>query len=143
MIDPVSYRSWERSLNSSINHKVHTILNFDKLTEGELMLCYPVVLGFSFTTKRWGGFPLDGLSDVEWSSKPFDSLVFNPKIKELVHSMVKQHSKGTSTFDDVVKGKGKGLVGLLCGPPGGGKTLTAEAVAEVSSSVPFQDNYCA
>lgn len=35
-------------------------------------------------------------------------------------------------FDDIVIGKGKGLIGLLCGNPGCGKTLTAEAVAEVT-----------
>jgi len=52
-----------------------------------------------------------------------------------VHSMVKRHAKGDSDFDDVVKGKGKGLIGLLCGPPGCGKTLTAEAVAEVNTII--------
>lgn len=32
----------------------------------------------------------------------------------------------------MVQGKGKGLIGLLSGGPGCGKTLTAEAVAEVT-----------
>lgn len=35
-----------------------------------------------------------------------------------------------SSFDDVVAGKGRGIILLLCGPPGVGKTLTAESVAE-------------
>ncbi|KAH6725065.1 P-loop containing nucleoside triphosphate hydrolase protein [Leptodontidium sp. MPI-SDFR-AT-0119] len=34
------------------------------------------------------------------------------------------------TFDDFVIGKGRGIVILLDGPPGIGKTLTAESVAE-------------
>ena len=79
-----------------------------------------------------GGFALDRLTDVNWSNTPFDSLVFDPQTKALVYSMVKQHRERVSNFDDIVQGKGKGLVGLLCGPPGCGKTLTAEAVAEVS-----------
>jgi len=35
-----------------------------------------------------------------------------------------------NTFDDVIAGKGKGIIVLLCGPPGVGKTLTAESIAE-------------
>ena len=38
-----------------------------------------------------------------------------------------QHS---NSFDDFVPGKGKGIIMLLAGPPGVGKTLTAESVAE-------------
>lgn len=34
--------------------------------------------------------------------------------------------------DNIVSGKGRGLIGLLAGRPGCGKTLTAEAVAEVT-----------
>jgi AAA+ superfamily predicted ATPase len=34
-------------------------------------------------------------------------------------------------FDDVVRGKGRGIILQLSGPPGVGKTLTAESVAEV------------
>ncbi|RXW14743.1 hypothetical protein EST38_g11107, partial [Candolleomyces aberdarensis] len=132
MIDPASYRAWQPMIISLINPTVEYFLIPAKLTDEEYMLCNPILLGFSFVAKRWGGFPLDRLTDVEWTSKPFDSLVLDPKRKELVHGMVNQHSKGTSDFDDVVEGKGKGLIGLLCGPPGCGKTLTAEAVAEVT-----------
>lgn len=59
------------------------------------------------------------------------------------------HSQARDKFDDIVEGKGQGLVCLLHGPPGVGKALTAECVAEyvkrplymVSSgdvSLPFQ-----
>jgi len=34
-----------------------------------------------------------------------------------------------NTFDDVIQGKGKGIIMLLSGPPGVGKTLTAESGA--------------
>jgi hypothetical protein len=78
-----------------------------------------------------GGFALDCLRDVTWSLEPFDRLVLDSRHKELIHALVEQHASRVSTFDDFVRGKGKGLVGLLAGPPGCGKTLTAEAAAEV------------
>lgn len=43
---------------------------------------------------------------------------------------MKQHIVQNSDFDDIVAGKGKGLIGLLSGPPSSGKTLTVEAVAD-------------
>lgn len=48
----------------------------------------------------------------------------------LVHSLIKQHSSKSDGFDDIIAGKGKGLIGMFSGSPGCGKTLTAEAVAE-------------
>ena len=54
--------------------------------------------------------------------------------RDLVHDLVQAHysSENEQAFDDIVTAKGKGLIGLLTGPPGVGKTLTAEAVAEVT-----------
>ena len=74
------------------------------------------------------------LSDVDWNEQIFKSLVLEEDQRDLVHDLVQAHeSNGNEeVFDDVVRGKGKGLIGLLTGPPGVGKTLTAEAVAEVT-----------
>lgn len=60
----------------------------------------------------------------------FDSLVMDPTLKGVIYQLIIAHRTGVSDFDDFVKGKGKGLIGLLFGPPGSGKTLTAEAIAE-------------
>ena len=69
---------------------------------------------------------------MQWDDSAFDALVLGQKQKKLIHSLVLQHAKKENGFDDVIKGKGRGLVGLLSGTPGCGKTLTAEAVAEVT-----------
>ncbi|KAK1236511.1 hypothetical protein PQX77_000240 [Marasmius sp. AFHP31] len=100
------------------------------LTDDDFLICTPVVLGFCFGTKRWGGFAIDRLQDIEWSGEPLESLVLGEQQKTLIRALVEQHSNRSKNFDDVVKGKGRGLIGLLCGSPGCGKTLTAEALAE-------------
>ncbi|EEB95917.1 hypothetical protein MPER_05038 [Moniliophthora perniciosa FA553] len=82
------------------------------------------MLGFCFGVKMWGIF--------SGRFEAFQSLVLGEKQKTLIHALVQQHSARSMTFDDVVKGKGKGLVGLLSGNTGCGKTLTAEAVAEAT-----------
>ncbi len=71
---------------------------------------------------------------MDWNEGIFKSLVLEEEQRDLVHDLVQAHeSNGNEqVFDDVVRGKGKGLIGLLTGPPGVGKTLTAEAVAEVT-----------
>jgi SpoVK/Ycf46/Vps4 family AAA+-type ATPase len=75
---------------------------------------------------------MDRLQDIIWSDEAFRVLVLGPKQKKLIYSLVKQHVAHSQQFDDVVRGKGKGIIGLLSGGPGTGKTLTAEAVAEIT-----------
>jgi len=51
----------------------------------------------------------------------------------LVQSKLQHSGDGQNEeFDDIIKGKGQGLVVVLHGPPGSGKTLTAEATAELT-----------
>lgn len=83
-------------------------------------------------TPRLGGYALDRIRDINWREEAFQQLVLGDKQKQLIHSLVKQHSAKASFFDDIIAGKGQGLVGLLSGSPGCGKTLTAEAVAEIT-----------
>lgn len=73
------------------------------------------------------------LTDFKWNDEAFEKLVMDEKVKTLVRSLVSQHSSDqTGGFDDIISGKGKGLIGMFSGPPGSGKTLTAEAVAEIT-----------
>ncbi|GJE90661.1 AAA family ATPase [Phanerochaete sordida] len=130
MVDVDSF--FEFQYNSDFARRSCRRLDPEELTDDELMICSPVVLGFCFNTKAWGAFAIDRVTEVVWSEEPFQRLVLGEKQKLLISSLVKQHSSQPSGFDDVVAGKGRGLVGLLCGNPGCGKTLTAEAVAEIT-----------
>ena len=75
-----------------------------------------------------GAFSLSRVTDVKWSIGLLDSLVLDSGLKTSLRHIVQYRTK--TTFDDFVSGKGRGFVGLLSGPPGLGKTFTAEAIAE-------------
>lgn len=73
------------------------------------------------------------MKDIVWNSRAFDSLVLPPAqqdLKKPILAFTNARSKQLGAFHDVVQGKGRGIITLLSGPPGVGKTLTAESVAE-------------
>ncbi|OQN98107.1 hypothetical protein B0A48_15939 [Cryoendolithus antarcticus] len=101
-------------------------------TDEDLLLTSPVVLGFAFNEKLWLEFSLSGIRDIEYNEAAFSSLVLPPNQKSIVRALVESHKfHAAKTIDDVVQGKGKGLVAVLHGPPGTGKTLTAEGISEL------------
>ena len=101
-------------------------------TEEELLTATPVMLGYAFSEKLWVEFSISGLSEIEWNEKAFESLVLPLNQKNIVQALVESHRfHSAKTIDDVVQGKGKGLVSVLHGPPGTGKTLTAEGISEL------------
>ncbi|KAK0638626.1 hypothetical protein B0T16DRAFT_421443 [Cercophora newfieldiana] len=122
------------------------------LTDTQALLASPIVRGFSFTEKKFLNFFVDNLSPIEWNASCFDQLVLPPSQKELVQALVAEHTSAhqkpsegpvspsamdtdsppPKKFDDIIKSKGLGLILVLHGPPGVGKTLTAECVAEFS-----------
>lgn len=99
---------------------------------------------------------VSSVREIHWPEKsPFNSLMIDPKRQNMILSIVQEHfekkelagqlqqlaaSGGGKDGDngdleltlpdqDFIRGKGKGLVILLHGAPGVGKTATAEAVA--------------
>lgn len=134
MVDPVGFRlhnsnsilmrPWVYSQNA-MNGQL-------EFTEEEYLCCAYWINGFSLTHKIWCTMAVEGVQDVQWNHGAFKKLVIDEDRRDLIHGLVKAHRNDETAFDDIIRNKGQGLVGLLSGSPGVGKTLTAEAVSEVT-----------
>lgn len=89
------------------------------------------IKGYNLRRKKWFDLVADRIVDVTWNKGAFKSLVIDEKAGDLIRALVGNQlaaEKGT----DLIMGKGNGLILLLHGGPGTGKTLTAESVAEIA-----------
>lgn len=100
------------------------------LTDEQKLTCSPLVRGYSLKNKLWLNFFVNAVHDISWNEGAFDRLVLPAQQKELILGFVESQQDEMNQFDDVIEGKGRGMILLLCGPPGVGKTLTAESCAE-------------
>ncbi|KAJ9634733.1 hypothetical protein H2204_006182 [Knufia peltigerae] len=100
------------------------------LTTQELLLTVPYVKGYAIKNKKWLWFYVDQIEPIRFADNAFSSLVLPSEQKSLIRAFVESQVKYKNDFDDVIAGKGRGMIMLLAGPPGVGKTLTSESVAE-------------
>ncbi|KAF9482979.1 P-loop containing nucleoside triphosphate hydrolase protein [Pholiota conissans] len=100
-----------------------------EISEDDLLLTPTTVFGFSLSDKVWLEFNVEKIEDVAWNKDAFENLVLPGERKHLLQSLVEAHHKEIG-FDDFIKDKGHGLVVNLFGPPGVGKTFSAEATSE-------------
>ena len=118
-----------------------------ELTEEDYLICPSWVYGYLLRSRKWVKLDVNLVEDIKESGSGFDSLVLPDGHKETLLALVKTHSKGKdpevglrteSRQMDLVRGKGKGLIILLHGEPGVGKSSTAESVAEFTHRPLFQ-----
>ena len=118
----------EDKKNASSPDAHDNMILFNTVPEEYLTMTWPAAVGFSFTSKTWGDVLVDGLEEIKFEEATFDRLVLPPARKRMIKALVRHSS---DSFSDIVSGKGEGSVFLLYGPPGVGKTLTAEAISEM------------
>ncbi|KAK3305667.1 uncharacterized protein B0T15DRAFT_396394 [Chaetomium strumarium] len=108
------------------------------LKSKHIILLPPHVYGFVLRTRRWATFDIDLLKEIPRNEDAWENLVIDPDIKKTVLGLVTNHERqadaekminGGLSSVDLVPGKGRGLIILLHGEPGVGKTSTAECVA--------------
>lgn len=151
-----------RTTHSQIPHDDHmdeeTMACDEPPDDGTFVyLVPPSIYGFELQEKKWGKslvliddlikapFPayyieadsylvnlqVDNIHPLEWNKDAFESLAIDKESKELIDALV-NNKIAAEKSTDMVKGKGNGLIILLHGGPGTGKTLTAESVAEMA-----------
>ncbi|KAL7935703.1 P-loop containing nucleoside triphosphate hydrolase protein [Trichoderma chlorosporum] len=103
-----------------------------ELSDEQAMLCPPIIGCYDLKSKELYLVSVDNLRPVKWNENAMDHLVLDPKKKNMLTRLVRYHSHrhGRNGEKDLIAGKGQSLAILLHGPPGVGKTLTAESTAE-------------
>ncbi|TBU58547.1 hypothetical protein BD310DRAFT_878729 [Dichomitus squalens] len=92
------------------------------LSDDELLLTPAIVYGFSFEEKRWLRLDVRNFAEIEWAQRALDTLLIPGK--ELLRSHLDINRESS------LRGERKGLVSVLHGPSGVGKTFCVKAVSE-------------
>ncbi|KAI0543546.1 hypothetical protein F4679DRAFT_577526 [Xylaria curta] len=137
MIDLKAYRSLHRTIQGTdlADELGPEAMKRDEPPDDKFeLLLPPTIKGFNMRRKKWYDLIADRVNDVDWNKEAFQKIVMNRKAKDLIQALVSnQLAAETNTLSaDLIEGKGNGLILLLHGSPGTGKTLTAESVAEIA-----------
>ncbi|KAL9002052.1 MAG: hypothetical protein Q9188_004998 [Gyalolechia gomerana] len=104
-----------------------------ELKDEDLMLLPARVMAYALRDRKFVALNIDNLQEVETYTKGWDDLRLVPGHKEMLKGLVATHlndresrlANGDKHNYDLVRGKGEGLIVLLHGVPGVGKTSTA------------------
>ncbi|CAG9981206.1 unnamed protein product [Clonostachys byssicola] len=126
MIDPATYRETHPEILDNMLSLTST------LNQEQLMMCRGRIPAFSFSERKWGLFEVTRVGPMQLDGSIFHtSLMLDKTYKDMLLSLVQMQSpKSGEAFGDIIKGKSQGVVFLLHGEPGVGKTLTAETIAD-------------
>jgi hypothetical protein len=134
MLDAKLFKS--RNPNyASLNEDVQDEEDTENFFEANLFTVSPWVQGFSFYAKQWGEFYFDSIKPIAFNDQAFESLVLPETstvngldTKEMIRSLVEQTL--TNEYQDIIEGKGGGLIFLLHGPPGTGKAQPLSSILQ-------------
>lgn len=151
MIDHKIYRKMHQYAHAFQFERPTTTYPFDRMpaylsaeqepSDTSFLLMPPDIHGFYLNEKKWIQLFVEFVQPVSWNKKAYERLVLPAPTKDLVRALVtvrtsqrgvKQGLGVAGKRTDITGGKGNGLIMLLHGGPGTGKTLTAESVAEIA-----------
>ncbi|KAI0802934.1 P-loop containing nucleoside triphosphate hydrolase protein [Xylaria sp. FL0064] len=110
----------------------------DSLTPHQYFLCSYEMPAFIFKTRTWEILHVRDFAEPRFDENLVNHLVMDPQRKQILKALAKcfaradkngEKLKGEPWSADYIQGKGHGLIFLLHGRPGVGKTYTAECIA--------------
>jgi len=148
MIDPVGYISEHPQFRNNIVakslYKTSRFKNFQSdsdtdaeapdnfehvdiksLTNEDLMTFPSRIGGYSLATKAEGFFQVDGFKPINWETARVENFYQSSRRMRSVLHIASGFSFPSDQVNFEIRSKGSGLVFLLFGPSGTGKTLTA------------------
>ncbi|KAF2104080.1 P-loop containing nucleoside triphosphate hydrolase protein, partial [Rhizodiscina lignyota] len=115
-------------------------VNVKQLTPHQYFLCTRSIIGFVLKIRSWQRLDVGYFSEPKFKVSMIDDLVIQKETRDLIKSLARKYTRvdtatdGGSSHDlwsaDSVQGKGEGMIFLLHGKPGVGKTYTAECISE-------------
>ncbi|KXH27776.1 hypothetical protein CNYM01_06680 [Colletotrichum nymphaeae SA-01] len=99
----------------------------DSLTVAHKFIICPVVAGFTLPAKTWVSAHVGNIQDLAQEEVP-EAIVSSEKLK-IIKALAERQMSPKPWSADYIKNKGEGVVILLHGPPGVGKTYTVESIA--------------
>ncbi|KAG8703777.1 hypothetical protein FRC09_003954 [Ceratobasidium sp. 395] len=122
---------WDDSGKRVVKHTVAEYKSSEPLPDEVLCLTPPSLYGWSFRAKIWGLIHVEHVEEIVFDDMAFEQLVLKKSYKKMIKALVETHAgKEEGLAKDLIAGKGGGMVMVLHGKPGTGKTLTAEAISE-------------
>lgn len=135
--DEEKSRSLLGSSTKDSDQIIKPLIQITELSDDQLFMTSPFLYGFAMNIEEWGYFNLENMQEIKYDLNAFDKLVLKSDMKQIIKTLVEKTDTSTKVMKEnkdnkivnVIDNKSDGLIFLLHGDPGVGKTLTAEAVA--------------
>ncbi|GFF22121.1 ATPase family AAA domain-containing protein 3B [Aspergillus udagawae] len=132
--DIVNAKTGDRDNRDPIHPTIPLDLNVDAsdkslLSDDHLLMMVPVMAAFALSTKTWEPVNIDWVTEMDKPDTIPDANT-NPENLDIIKALSDRQIKTKFPWSaDFIKDKGEGVVVLLHGPPGVGKTYTVESIA--------------